>query len=307
MPHQVGHSGSYGDLSGGSRSTPYDPTSEFRSMFEGIDEKYLQFAPTYDDWKEKYIGAEYGYQGQEYGLAGELYGMAQDRATFEKAQRGDRRGGAETKLQRQLTGMGMQMGGALSQAQSSAYDIFGQGEQVATGGLGARSGLTRRAMRGVESSTQRGLMGQAMSGLEAKSQYQGTLAQLASDAFGSAQQLQQSGISYEAAGIAYDRAGTAREQQMEGLVKDYQDEMTDYLLMLATEFDVWGGTDDGGGGGGGLDPLYTDEFQEPLGEGATTGGFNNTGYTYEELLAMHGGGGDKTPVGGGGTTVRTGP
>jgi hypothetical protein len=92
---------------------------------------------------------------------------------------------------------------------------------------------------------------------------------------------------------------------MEGLVKDYQDEMSDYLLMLATEFDVWGGTDDGGGGGGGLDPIYTDDFQEPLGEGATTGGFNNTGYTYEELLAMHGGG-DKTPVGGG-TTVRTGP
>ena len=307
MAHQAGHSGSYGDLSNWGARSSSAATTEFESMFEGIDEKYLQFAPTYDDWKEKYIGAEYDYQGQEYGLAGELYGMAQDRATFEKTQRGDRRGGAETKLQRQLTGMGMQMGGTLSQAQSSAYDIFGQGEQVSAGGLGSRSGLTRRAMRGVESSTQRGLMGQAMSGLAAKSQYQGTLAQLASDAFGSAQQLQQSGISYEAAGIAYDRAGTSRDQQMEGLVKDYQDEMSDYLLMLATEFDVWGGTDDGGGGGGGLDPLYTDEFQEPLGGGATTGGFNNTGYTYEELLAMHGGGGDKTPVGGGGTTVRTGP
>jgi len=229
--------------------------------------------------------------------------MAQDRATFEKAQRGDRRGGAETKLQRQLTGMGMQMGGALSQAQSSAYDIFGQGEQVATGGLGARSGLTRRAMRGVESSTQRGLMGQAMSGLEAKSQYQGTLAQLASDAFGSAQQLQQSGISYEAAGIAYDRAGTARDQQMEGLVKDYQDEMSDYLLMLATEFDVWGGTETKEVSG-----TYDEygNWREPEGEGATSGGWQDTGMTYEELLAMHAGG-DKTPVGGGGTTVRTGP
>lgn len=300
MPHEAGHG--YGDLSGGRSSSSYDPTYEFRSMFEGIDEKYLQFAPTYDDWKEKYIGAEYGYQGQEYGLAGELYGLAQDRSIFEKAQRGQRRGGAETKLQRQLTGMGMQMGGALSQAQSSAYDIFGQGEQVATGGLGSRKGLTRRAMRGVESSTQRGLMGQAMSGLEAKSQYQGTLAELASSAFGSAQQLEQSGISYEAAGIAYDRAGTSRDQQMEALVKDYQGEMSDYLLMLATEFDVWGGA-----GGGGDDPTDPNKpLYDPFADPEAGMGYIPPGLSYEEQLALAGGSTTRT-VPGGGTIGRTGP
>ena len=31
---------------------------DFTDAFSGIDEKYLQYAPTYDDYREKYIGAE---------------------------------------------------------------------------------------------------------------------------------------------------------------------------------------------------------------------------------------------------------
>jgi len=281
-------------------------------LFWGIDDKYKEYAPTYDDWKEKYIQQDYDYAGQEYGLAGELYGMAQDRATFEKSQRQQQRGGAETTLQRQMTGMGMQMGGTLSQAQESAYDIFGQGEQVASGGLGSRSGLTRRAMKGIEGSTERGLMGQAMSGLEAKSQYENTLASLASGAFGSAQQLEQAGIGYESAGIDYDRAATDRNRAMEGLTHDYEDEMYDYLLMLG-QMDIWSSNinpnyNDDGTTGATTGELYDpndDNFQEPGGQGP--GGWNNTGLTYQQWLAMYGGG-DKDTGGGSGSTVpRTGP
>ena len=279
-------------------------------LFWGIDDKYKEYAPTYDDWKEKYIQQDYDYAGQEYGLAGELYGMAQDRATFEKSQRQQQRSSAETGLQRQLTGMGMQMGGTLSQAQESAYDIFGQGEQVASGGLGTRSGLTRRAMKGIEGSTQRGLMGQAMSGLEAKSQYENTLANLASGAFGSAQQLEQAGISYEAAGISYDKAATDRNRAMEGLTSDYEDEMYDYLLMLG-QMDIWSSNvnpnlNEDGTTGATTGELY-DPNADPESGGQNLGGWNNTGMSYEEWLAMYGGGSKNTGGGSGSTVPRTGP
>ncbi len=279
-------------------------------LFWGIEE-YKDFAPTYDDWKEKYIQQDYDYAGQEYGLAGELYGMAQDRATFERAQRGQRREGAATNLQRQLTGMGMQMGSTLAQAQESAYDIFGQGEEVASGGLGTRSGLTRRAMRGIEQSAERGLAGQAMSGLQAKSQYESTLADLAAGAFGSAQQLQQAGISYESAGISYDRAATERNRAMESLVYDYEDEMYDYLLQLGS-MDIWASdrnpnVDYGTGQSGQTTGDLYDPNANPEGGGQNLGGWNNTGMSYEEWLNIYGGG-DKNTGGGSGSTVpRTGP
>ena len=79
MSHQIGHI----------------EMPDFTDAFSGIDEKYLQFAPTYDDYMEKYINAEYGLKGQEYGLAGEIFGMAQDRSAFEKSERDRVRQSAE--------------------------------------------------------------------------------------------------------------------------------------------------------------------------------------------------------------------
>jgi hypothetical protein len=307
MPHIAGHG--YGDLSTSQRLTEYQDSFDFTSALSGIDEKYLEFAPTYDSWKEKYIGGEYDLQGQEYGLAGELYGMAQERSIFEKGERDRGRESASDTLAFSLRGMGQQMGSTLASAQDSTYDIFSQGEQVASGGLGTRSNLTKKSMKSVEDTTERSLMSQAMTGIGAKSAYEDTLASISGQAFSSAQALEQSGISYEAAGISYDRAGMQRDKQMEGLVKDYEDEMYDYLLMLGQNFDVWGGSggSGGSGSGGGLDPIY-DPDGNP--EGQNLGGFNNTGMSYEELLALYAGGNKTgtTTGGGGGTTIpRTGP
>ena len=181
--------------------------------------KYADYAPQYDDWQEQFINQEYGFQGQEYGLAGDLYsmageryGMAQERNLFQQVQRGEARGTAQERLGMQLTGMGQQMGGTLSQAQESAYDVLGQGEQLGAGGLGTRSGMTRRAMKGIEGSTERALGTQSMAGLEAKSQYKSTLSDLSAGAFGSAQQLGEAGLSYDQAGISYDAAGIAYDR-----------------------------------------------------------------------------------------------
>ena len=222
---------------------PPDFSEFFGSGLTGDDQPDLselaKYAPQFPEWQLKYLEEEYGYAGEEYGLAGELYGMAQERSLFEEAQRGQRRAGAEEKLGLQLRGMGQQMGGTLAQSQESAYDIFGQGEQVAAGGLGARKGLTRRSMRAIEGSTERGLAGQAMGGLEAKAQYKGTLSDLASSAFGAEQALQQAGIGYESAGIQYDRAGMDYERTQEQLGRDWESDMYEYLLMLGQEFDYW--------------------------------------------------------------------
>ena len=285
---------------------------DFSDALSGIDEKYLQFAPTYDDYMEKYIGAEYDLQGQEYGLAGEIYQMAEDRAVFETDERDRQRTSAADTLSLSLRGMGQQMGSTLASAQDSAYNIFSQGEQVASGGLGARSNLTTRAMSSIEDSTQASLMNQAMSGIQAKSNYENTLANLSGQAFSSAQALEQAGISYDAAGIGYERAGIKRDQQMEGLVKDYEDEMYDYLLMLGENFDIWGG---GGSNQPNYIPITERPEYDPNEDGIRDnnpppglGGFNNTGMTYEELLALYGGVRD-APSSGGTTGIggRTGP
>ena len=284
---------------------------DFTDAFSGIDEKYLQYAPTYDDYMEKYIGGEYDLKGQEYGLAGEIYGMAQERSAFEKGERARGRESASDTLAFSLRGMGQQMGSTLASAQDSTYNIFSQGEQVSSGGLGTRSNLTRRAMGSVEDSTEANLMSQAMSGIQAKSTYEDTLAGLSGQAFSSAQALEQAGISYDAAGISYDRAGMQRDKQMESLVKDYEDEMYDYLLMLGQNFDIWGGGVNPNSGNQSTNPIYdpNEIYGGPAGEGSTLGGFNNTGYTLEELLAMFGGGDKNIPTGGGGETImpRTGP
>ena len=285
---------------------------DFSDALSGIDEKYLQFAPTYDDYMEKYIGAEYDLQGQEYGLAGEIYQMAEDRAVFETDERDRQRTSAADTLSLSLRGMGQQMGSTLASAQDSAYNIFSQGEQVASGGLGARSNLTTRAMSSIEDSTQASLMNQAMSGIQAKSNYENTLANLSGQAFSSAQALEQAGISYDAAGIGYERAGIKRDQQMEGLVKDYEDEMYDYLLMLGENFYIWWG---GGSNQPNYIPITERPEYDPNDDGIRDnnpppglGGFNNTGMTYEELLALYGGVRDE-PSSGGTTGIggRTGP
>lgn len=286
---------------------------DFTDAFSGIDEKYLQYAPTYDEYMEKYIGAEYDLKGQEYGLAGEIFGMAQDRSAFEKGERDRLRQSATDSLSLSLTGMGRQMGSTLASSQDSAYNIFSQGEQVASGGLGTRSNLTSKAMENIESSTESTLMGQAMSGVQAKSAYQDTLAGISGQALSSAQALEQAGISYEAAGISYDRAGIQRDKQMENLVQDYEDEMYDYLLMLGQNFDIWGGGSvNPNSGNQSTNPIYdpNEIYSGPEGEGSTLGGFNNTGYTLEELQAMFGGGNKTVPTGGSGVTGiggRTGP
>ena len=260
---------------------------DFTDAFSGIDEKYLQYAPTYDDYMEKYIGAEYDLKGQEYGLAGEIFGMAQDRSAFEKGERDRLRQSATDSLSLSLTGMGRQMGSTLASSQDSAYNIFSQGEQVASGGLGTRSNLTSKAMENIESSTESTLMGQAMSGVQAKSTYQDTLAGISGQALSSAQALEQAGISYEAAGISYDRAGIQRDKQMENLVQDYEDEMYDYLLMLGQNFDIWGG--DGGSvnpnsGNQSTNPIYdpNEIYEEPT-------VVIPTGFTYQELQDARGG------------------
>ena len=263
MAHIPGHSNSYGDLSGSNIGSTTINMPDFSDAFSGIDEKYLQYAPTYDDYMEKYIGGEYDLKGQEYGLAGEIYGMAQERSAFEKGERARGRESASDTLAFSLRGMGQQMGSTLASAQDSTYNIFSQGEQVSSGGLGTRSNLTRRAMGSVEDSTEANLMSQAMSGIQAKSTYEDTLAGLSGQAFSSAQALEQAGISYDAAGISYDRAGMQRDKQMESLVKDYEDEMYDYLLMLGQNFYIWGGS--GGSGVGGGDKT-----------GTTTGGGGGT-------------------------------
>ena len=307
MAHETGHSNSYGDLSTSQRLTDYQNSFDFTDALSGIDEKYLQFAPKYDSYMEKYIGGEYDLKGQEYGLAGEIYGMAQERSSFEKGQRAQGRDSAQDTLGLSLRGMGQQMGGTLASSQDSAYNIFSQGEQVASGGLGSRSGLTRRGMKSVEDSTERSLMGQAMTGIGAKSQYEDTLAAISGQAFSSAQSLEQSGISYEAAGISYDRAGMQRDKQMEGLTKDYEDEMYDYLLMLGQNFDVWGGTGGSGSGSGTTGATTGSIFNEGDDWREPTAG--TTGLTYEEQLALAGGSGNRTIPGssGGSTGIRTGP
>mgnify|MGYP003113286813 FL=1 len=312
MAHIPGHSNSYGDLSRGNfYDGPEIRMPDFSDAFSGIDEKYLQFAPTYDDYMEKYIGAEYDLQGQEYGLAGEIYQMAEDRAVFETDERDRQRASAADTLSLSLRGMGQQMGSTLASAQDSAYNIFSQGEQVASGGLGARTNLTTRAMSSIEDSTQASLMGQAMSGIQAKSNYEDALANLSGQAFSSAQALEQAGISYDAAGIGYERAGIKRDQQMEQLVKDYEDEMYDYLLMLGENFDIWGtGPSTVPNQPDILDRPEYDPNDDGAGNNQGLGGFNNTGMTYEELLELYGGGNKTIPTGGGGggtTMPRTGP
>lgn len=283
---------------------------DFTDAFSGIDEKYLQYAPTYDDYMEKYIGAEYDLQGEEYGLAGEIYQMAQDRSVFETSERDRQRDLAADSLSLSLRGMGQQMGSTLASAQDSTYNIFSQAEQVASGGLGTRSNLTERAMESVEDTTSANLMNQAMSGIQAKSAYEDTLASLSGQAFSSAQALEQAGISYDAAGIGYERAGIQRDKQMEGLVKDYEDEMYDYLLMLGQNFDIWGGAGvNPNSGNQSTNPIYDPNADPESGNIPSAGGFNNTGYTLEELLAMFGGG-DKNVTNTGGNTGmsgRTGP
>ena len=256
---------------------------DFADAFSGIESKYLKFAPKYDDYKEKYISGEYDLKGEEYGLAGEIFGMAKDRSAFEKGERSRGRDSAQDALGMSLKSMGQQMGGTLSSAQDSTYNIFSQGEQISSGGLGTRSGLSSRAMKNVESSTERGLTSQAMSGIGAKSQYQDTLASLSGQALSSAQSLQQAGISYDAAGISYERAGMQMDKQFEDLTKNYEDEMYDYLLMLGQNFDIWGD-------GGAIEAGSYDgrgNYIEP-----TEGG--NTGPTPEELAAARRGqGGNK--------------
>ena len=251
---------------------------DFSDAFSGIDSKYLKFAPKYDDYKEKYISGEYDLKGEEYGLAGEIFGMARDRSAFEQSERDRGRQSAQDTLGLSLRGMGQQMSGTLASTQESAYNIFNQGEQVASGGLGTRSGLTSRSMKGLESNTERTLTSQAMSGIGAKSQYEDSLASLSGQALSSAQSLQQAGISYDAAGISYERAGMQMDRQMEDLTKDYEKEMYDYLLMLGQNFDIWGQ-------GGAIDAGSYDDrgnWSEPGEEGIT-------GFTPEELAEARGG------------------
>lgn len=262
---------------------PFYQPDDFSNIFgsgEGqIDPKFAAYAPQYDDWQETYIQQAYDFAGQEYGiaqdlygLAGERYGMAQERSLFEQVQRGDARTSAQERLDMQMMGMGQQMGGTLSGAQEQVFDILGQGEQMGAGGLGTRSGMTRRAMRSIEGSTERALAGQAMTGLEAKSQYESTLGDIAASAFGSAQSLAESGLAYEqaglsleASGIEYGRAGMQYGQAMDELAADWEDEMYDYLLMLGTEFDEWGSLENtdnnnnNNNNNGILDPEYDEE------------------------------------------------
>tara|TARA_R110002051_G_scaffold65224_1_gene118462 strand:- start:3445 stop:4296 length:852 start_codon:yes stop_codon:yes gene_type:complete len=214
--------------------------TDFSDSFQGIEGKYLDFAPTYDDYKEKYIDNEFSSKTAEYGLAGELFGMAQSRSIYDKAQRGNARESASNSLARSLTGMGRQMGSTLKSAQNASFDVFSQGEQLSSGGLGNRSNLTSRALKNIESSSEDTLMGQAMSGLNAKSSYEDSMSQISNQAFSASQSLESAGINYEAAGISYDRATDARNEDYENLARGYEDEVNDYLLMLGTNFDIWG-------------------------------------------------------------------
>jgi len=202
-------------------------------------EKYAGFAPSYEQWQEKYLEEEYGYAGEEYDIAGEQYRMAGERDVFATARRGEAREAAGKELGFAYQTMGQQMTGTLASSQTQAYDIFAQGEQVAAGGLGARKGLTQRGMQTLEAGTETALGGQAMTGLRAEAAYEGTLSDVAASAFGAAQQYETAGLQYDLADIGFRRAGTEYERGYEELGQDYEQAMYDYLLMLGQEFDIW--------------------------------------------------------------------
>lgn len=224
-------------------------------------EKYSGFAPSYEQWQEKYLEEEYGYAGEEYDIAGEQYRMAGERDVFATARRGEARESAGKELGFAYQTMGQQMTGTLASSQTQAYDIFAQGEQVAAGGLGARKGLTQRGMQTLEAGTETALGGQAMTGLRAEAAYEGTLSDVAASAFGAAQQYETAGLQYDLADIGFRRAGSEYRSGYEELYRDYEQSMYDYLLMLGQEFDIWGeGKDEEGYGadykpGGGV-PEY---------------------------------------------------
>lgn len=203
-------------------------------------EKYAGFAPSYEQWQEKYLEEEYGYAGEEYDIAGEQYRMAGERDVFATARRGEAREAAGKELGFAYQTMGQQMTGTLASSQTQAYDIFAQGEQVAAGGLGARKGLTQRGMQTLEAGTETALGGQAMTGLRAEAAYEGTLSDVAASAFGAAQQYETAGLQYDLADIGFRRAGSEYRSGYEELYRDYEQSMYDYLLMLGQEFDIWG-------------------------------------------------------------------
>jgi len=108
----------------------YDPTDV---------EKYGEFIPEYEGWRENIAMEEFNitegiYDVQAGQLGNKARGLAEDYAT-------------------KTATTGMEMESTLGQGEQSLYNLYEQGEQVTSGGLGVRGGLSKRSRKGIVGQT----------------------------------------------------------------------------------------------------------------------------------------------------------
>ena len=131
-------------------------------------EKYGEFVPQYDPWREEF--------------AGQRRGIEQDIGALKTAQLAGRGESLKKSFGFQMEDIQQKMGGALGQGEQSLYNIYTQGQQVAAGGLGGRSGISRRARRGISGEVGAALGGFRSQGLQMENQLLASLSDLSTEA-----------------------------------------------------------------------------------------------------------------------------
>ena len=172
--------------------------------------KYSEYFQDYDPYKSEFAQERYGFEMEGIGLKEAGIGIEQS-------------------LTQDLYGLGQvaldkKLGQTYETGESQMYDIFAQGDTLASGGLGDRSRFGKRAKKGVMSGTYG-----AMENINLEQQEQDIR-------YGSAMQgfnVQRQGLGLEKSLADLDMRTVIAESE-----RDYEDEFWDFLTMLGIEFDV---------------------------------------------------------------------
>ena len=176
---------------------------------EDID-KYAGDFHTYDPYKEEFGEERYGYEMEGIGL--EEKGIDVQRS-----------------LTQDLYGLGQvatdkKLGQTFEAGESQMYDLFAQGDTLASGGLGDRSRFGQRAKKATMASAYG-----AMENINLEQQEQDVRYGAAMQGFG----LQKAGLGLEKSLADLDLRTVVAESE-----REYEDEFWDFITMLGVEFDV---------------------------------------------------------------------
>lgn len=167
-------------------------------------EKYGEFVPEYDPWREEF--------------ALDRRDLERDIGALKTSQLAGRGEALKKSFGFQMEDIQQKMGGALGQGEQSLYNIYTQGQQVAAGGLGGRSGISRRARRGISGEVGAALGGFRSQGLQMENQLLASLSDLSTEA----------GILK----FKDDLSALDYQEDITGARAEHTDEVWDYLRSL---------------------------------------------------------------------------